>query len=87
MSKTLREKITEICEALFKHGKETPNKSYDSPKGQITIVDGIDQLLALVQQTIEEIIGEDDKENGNLSFYRNYLREDQRARLKDIIGK
>ena len=51
----LRSRITEIVEEVFQHGKLTPNKSYNLPKGQITIADGINQLETLFKQTMGEV--------------------------------
>jgi hypothetical protein len=50
----LDEQIAEILNAVFEHGKQTPDKSYDLPEGQTTIAEAIDQLKALILKTCEE---------------------------------
>ena len=88
----LRSKVTKIVEEVFQHGKLTPNKSYNLPKGQITIVDAINELEALYQQTMGEIIGEADKiPTLPTRFFiesmriKNKLRAFQRARLEKLL--
>jgi hypothetical protein len=58
----LDEQIAEILNAVFEHGKQTPDKSYDLPKGQTTIAEAIDDLKALILKTCEEVIGGDEDE-------------------------
>ncbi len=46
----LRKEITEVVEAVFKHGMHTPNWSRDLPKGQMTIVDAVNRLDRLMKR-------------------------------------
>lgn len=48
--------VEKICEELFLHGKYTPDKSYALPEGQITIVEAIDALTALIEQEKEKVL-------------------------------
>jgi hypothetical protein len=50
----LDKQIAEILNAVFEHGKQTPDKSYDLPEGQTTIAEAIVQLKALILKTCEE---------------------------------
>ena len=88
----LRSKVTKIVEEVFQHGKLTPDKSYDLPKGQITIADGINQLETLFKQTMGEVIEEADKiPTLPTRFFiesmriKNKLRAFQRARLEKLL--
>lgn len=47
---TLEQQIEKILDAVFIHGKETPEQSYDLPEGQLTIHDAIEQLTTLIKQ-------------------------------------
>ena len=84
--KTLRGKIKEILETIF---------SGTNHIGKVYNTEATDKLVELFQQTVEEVIGEDEKwkyiydnleAKDYIKFLRNKLRVDQRARLKDIIG-
>ena len=50
----LDKQIEEILNAVFEHGKQTPDKSYDLPEGQITIAEAMDKIKALILKTCEE---------------------------------
>ena len=95
----LRSRVTKIAEEVFQHGKLTPDKSYDLPKGQKTIADAIDQLLELFKGYGKEIIGEDEnlpfkmvlEKNSRdftliaiIAMTKNKLRSEQRKKLKEI---
>lgn len=53
-TKSMEEKVTEIIEGVFLHGKETPHLSYGLPKGQMTEADAIKKLYALLQEAKAE---------------------------------
>ena len=92
MSKTtLRKKLFEICESLYKTGLNDGknNIKYFPPP----VKHRVDQILALLIQTMGEVIEEADKiPTLPTRFFiesmrtKNKLRASQRARLKDIIG-
>ena len=49
----LHEEIGEIVEAVFNHGKYTPNGGMNLPKGQMTIAEAVNKLEKIVEREKE----------------------------------
>lgn len=47
--------IEEVVEAVFNHGKLTPNESGNLPKGQMTIAEAINTIYALMTKGEEKL--------------------------------
>ena len=85
-------KQEQIIEAVFLHGKNTPDKSCNLPDGQMTIIDAINQLNALISQTrqeaVEEILAIIDEAKKNAFPYDNDEEiKSLQDKIKSLLSK
>lgn len=41
-------RVVDVVESVFIHGKLTPNQSFDLPEGQMTMVDAVDKIIEML---------------------------------------